>query len=344
LDSLTHTVLGACMGEAIAGKKLGKQAMLWGALANNIPDIDVVSSAWMTQVDSLLAHRGITHSFLFCLIFPLILAFVFARINKRLSLREWYLMFASGMIVHILIDALTCYGTGWFEPFSKSRVSLNVLFVADPFYTLPLLVGFFALIFMSMKSRKRKLWTRIALFTSTAYIFYAIVNKISINSIFRNQLKEQQISCNDWFSTPTPLNNFLWMLVARTDSGFYIGYRSVFDNDRHIDFHYRPCNDKLLANLPQDRDLINLKRFSKNFYVIEKHNDSLYFNDIRFGSVRGWDNPDADFVFRYALDKNANNDLVIQRGRLKVSGGEAVRSLFNRIKGNVTPLDKNNLK
>ena len=57
MDSLTHTVLGACLGQVIAGKKIGKKAMLWGAIANNIPDIDVITSAWMGQADSLLAHR-----------------------------------------------------------------------------------------------------------------------------------------------------------------------------------------------------------------------------------------------------------------------------------------------
>ena len=61
MDSLTHTVLGACLGQLIAGKKIGKKAMLWGAIANNIPDIDVITSAWMGQADSLLAHRGFTH-------------------------------------------------------------------------------------------------------------------------------------------------------------------------------------------------------------------------------------------------------------------------------------------
>ena len=67
MDSLTHTLLGACLGEVIAGKKIGKKAMLIGAIANNIPDIDVLSSLWMSQPDSLLAHRGFTHSVLFIL-------------------------------------------------------------------------------------------------------------------------------------------------------------------------------------------------------------------------------------------------------------------------------------
>ena len=78
MDSLTHTVIGACIGDAIAGKKIGKKAMLWGAIANNIPDIDVITSLYMNQADSLLAHRGFTHSILFALLLSPLLAFLFS--------------------------------------------------------------------------------------------------------------------------------------------------------------------------------------------------------------------------------------------------------------------------
>jgi inner membrane protein len=75
--------MGACIGDMVAGKKLGKQAMLWGALANNLPDIDVVAELWMDQPHTLLAHRGFTHSFLFVLIFTPMLAWVLKKIYSR---------------------------------------------------------------------------------------------------------------------------------------------------------------------------------------------------------------------------------------------------------------------
>ena len=66
MDSITHIALGACMGEAFAGKTLGKKAMIWGAIAQSIPDIDIVTSTWMNTSSNLLSHRGFTHSYLFC--------------------------------------------------------------------------------------------------------------------------------------------------------------------------------------------------------------------------------------------------------------------------------------
>jgi inner membrane protein len=44
MDSLTHIVTGACIGELFLGKQLGKKAMLWGAITQSLPDIDFVTS------------------------------------------------------------------------------------------------------------------------------------------------------------------------------------------------------------------------------------------------------------------------------------------------------------
>ena len=92
MDSITHIALGACMGEAFAGKQLGRKAMLWGALAQSIPDIDFLASFWMDTASNLLAHRGFTHSFLFCLISGLILALLAERWHRphNISLLKWF--------------------------------------------------------------------------------------------------------------------------------------------------------------------------------------------------------------------------------------------------------------
>ena len=82
MDSITHLALGACMGEAFAGKKLGKKAMLWGALAHSIPDIDFVAAFWLDTTSSLLAHRGITHSLLFCALIAVLMAWLAERWHR----------------------------------------------------------------------------------------------------------------------------------------------------------------------------------------------------------------------------------------------------------------------
>jgi inner membrane protein len=59
MDSLTQIVLGASVGEAVLGRKIGNKAMLYGAIAGTIPDLDVLSSYFTDTVTALEFHRGL---------------------------------------------------------------------------------------------------------------------------------------------------------------------------------------------------------------------------------------------------------------------------------------------
>jgi inner membrane protein len=79
MDSVTQIVLGAACGEAVAGKKLGNRAMLWGAVGGTIPDLDVLAALFTDQITSTSFHRGIMHSFLFAVLAPFALAWLVER-------------------------------------------------------------------------------------------------------------------------------------------------------------------------------------------------------------------------------------------------------------------------
>ena len=69
MDSLTQIILGAAVGEAVAGKKLGNKAAFWGAIAGTIPDLDVLIRHFAHPIDGALWHRGFSHSIVFALLF-----------------------------------------------------------------------------------------------------------------------------------------------------------------------------------------------------------------------------------------------------------------------------------
>ena len=50
MDSLTQIVLGGAVAELVAGKKMGNKAILWGAVAGTIPDLDVFASFFTLRV------------------------------------------------------------------------------------------------------------------------------------------------------------------------------------------------------------------------------------------------------------------------------------------------------
>lgn len=336
MDTITHIVLGACTGEAIAGKQLGKKALLIGAVVNTLPDCDVASNLWLDTDDGLLAHRGFTHSFVFVLLAATILALLFQRWYKKrnIGFNFWVSFFAFELFLHIFIDAFNAYGTGWFEPFSHYRVSMNTIFVADPFYTAWLLVAFLALIVLKRNSQARTWWVRFGLGISTLYFTYCVVNKIKTDTDIKDILKKEHVAYQTYFTTPTPLNDWLWYIVAGVDSGYYVGYYSVFDGKNQIDLHFFPKNDFLLDPYRQQEDVKHLVRFSKGLFTVEKWDGSLVFNDLRFGQMVGWYNPEEKFVFHYFLRQKEDNKMVVQRGRFAQWNWAVMKSLVKRIKGN----------
>ena len=169
---------------------------------------------------------------------------------------------------------------------------------------------------------------------SSLYLLYCLFNKAMINRDVKQILEKQNIQYSRYFTTPTTLQNWLWYVVAGNDSGYHIGYRSVFDSKKQIDFEYFPRNDFLLDSVEDTEALQKLKRFSQEFYTAEKWGDTLVFNDLRFGQIMGWQNPRNNFVFHYFLRDSTDNTLVVQRGRFSGWDRNAFTSLLKRIEGN----------
>lgn len=338
MDSLTHIVLGACIGEAFAGKQVGKKAMFWGALMQSLPDIDFIASFWLNPVNDLLAHRGFTHSFLFILLVTPLMALIAERVHRPhdISLKKWLTFFAAEMLVHIVLDAMNAYGTGWFEPFSHHRFGFNILFVADPLFSIWPGIAFVALLLMRNKNRQARLnWVRMSLLMCVFYLGFGVVSKLATDREVKQMAAKQNIHYTRYFSTPTPLNNILWYVILEDSAGYHLGYRSFFDRDTSMLFTYFPRNKELLKPVQDEEDTHRLIRFSQGYYTVEKWGDStLVFNDLRFGQMIGWNNPQAGFVFHYFMQSPDDNTLVIQRGRFSNWNKEAMLSLLRRMAGN----------
>ena len=195
MDSITHIALGAILGEALAGRQLGKKAMLLGAVAQSLPDIDFIASFWLDTAHDVAAHRGITHSLLFVAVVSLLFAWLGRRWWPRagMSFGRWWLFAGLELFIHILLDAFNAYGTGWFEPFSHYRLSFNVLFVADPFFSIGLGISFLALLFLRSSSRRRRFWIRFGLILPCCYLYYCLLNKYRIDKWAEQSLQAHQI-------------------------------------------------------------------------------------------------------------------------------------------------------
>ena len=335
MDSLTHIALGACIGEAFFEKGFGKKAMFWGMLAQSIPDIDFLASFWMTTPETLLAHRGFTHSILFGILIVPVFALIADRVHRphNISFMKWILFFAAEVFVHLFIDAFNNYGIGWFEPFSHHRFSFNTIYVADAFFSIWPGIAGCMLVILNRFHRSRTFWWRFGVFLPALYLGYCSINKLMIDHSVRKQFTEQQISHERYFTTPAPLQNWLWFVVAGDEKGYNVGYQSVFARDKPIHFEFFPRNDSLLMKVRDHEELQQLIRFSQQFYTVEKWHDTIVFNDLRFGQITGWYDPKQKFAFHYFLDYPADNDLVVQRGRFTGWNGETINAFWEKIAG-----------
>ena len=147
-------------------------------------------------------------------------------------------------------------------------------------------------------------------------------------------MQKEHIPHTKYFTTPAPLQNWRWFVVAGDEKGYYTGFHSVFDSKNEMEMRFFPRNDALLAPLKDEEEVLKLIRFSQGFYTIEKWSDTLIFNDLRFGQVTGWHSLDGKFAFHYFLQHPDDNKLVVQRGRFQDWNSETFKSLLKRIKGN----------
>lgn len=336
MDSFTHIVLGACIGEAIAGKKLGRKAMLIGAIAQSIPDIDFVTTFWLNDSKDIVAHRGITHSILFALVATFLFAWLLRYLFRKLKLswKTWFVLIGVNVFVHLLIDGFNAYGIGWLEPFSHHRFSFHILFVADPLFSVWPFIAFLALLVLKNKSPERRIWWRAGIGISCLYLAYAIVNKTIVDKSVRKNLMAQGISTKNYFTTPTPFNSWLWYVIAKDKNGYYVSYRSVFDSKKQMSFQYFSRNDSLLNLVHNKEEVKDMTRFANGFYTVDRRSDTTIFNVLRFGQVVGWHNPKEKFAFYYFLDCPGSNEVVAQRGRFEKWNAETISSFIKRIKGN----------
>lgn len=88
MDSISQIVLGASMGEVVLGRKLGNKAMFWGALGGTIPDLDIITSPFLSEIDSLVFHRGISHSIFFAILGGLGFGWLAYKLHKSIYYRN----------------------------------------------------------------------------------------------------------------------------------------------------------------------------------------------------------------------------------------------------------------
>ena len=145
MDTVTQIALGAAVGEATLGRKVGWRAQLWGGLCGLLPDLDVLWP-FADAVSAFTWHRGYTHSIAVIALATPLVAWAAVRIHPdtRPFLRGWLLLAFLALVTHPLLDCFTVYGTQVLLPFSDLPVAWSTVFIIDPAFTVPVALGVLA--------------------------------------------------------------------------------------------------------------------------------------------------------------------------------------------------------
>ena len=184
MDSLTQICLGAAVGEAYLGKKVGNKAILWGAVLGTVPDLDVIFQPLFSFVDGLVMHRGLSHSLLFFILSSPLFGRLIHKIHPTAaSVKQWSWFAFWVMFTHAILDCFTSWGTQLFWPLPM-RVAWNNIFVADLAYTLPLLICLIIVMTRKRDNPRRALINNIGIGLSSLYMMITIVNKQVAGNVF----------------------------------------------------------------------------------------------------------------------------------------------------------------
>jgi inner membrane protein len=288
MDSLTHILTGVAIGQVFSGENDRFKPLVWGAIAGNIPDLDVVFQPFISPESSMLFHRGFSHSLLLWALCSPLLALTVSKLCRGDGhcYFKWLKIISAAWFSHLFLDIFNTYGTGIFEPFSSARISYDAVNVYDLLLSVPLLITSTVFVFIIRKYNIKRMIALLSLMFSLCYISFSIAAKIMVESKARIQLAEKNIYPNRLISSPLPLSNLAWKIIAESHDSFYTGVYYGFWKDK-AEFDYLPKYKDEAEFFEKYDNFRKLKRFTKGWCLLdrtEKGDFVLY--DLRFSSLK----------------------------------------------------------
>jgi inner membrane protein len=334
MDSLTQAALGAAVAVATMGRRTAVwKAALWGAAWGTLPDLDAFIDHG-DPVRNMTYHRGNSHALFWLTLAALPLGALAARLHGEWPLwRRWWLAAWLSLVTHPLLDWMTVYGTQLLRPFTDTPYGMGSIFIIDPLYTVPLLVGVVAA--LAMRSPRGLRWNGVALALSTAYLGWSVAAQAHVRAVASASLARQGIQADRLLVTPTPFNTVLWRVVAVTPEAYHEGFRSLLDRpgDMHFDrFDRGMALDEPLAGVwAADR----MRWFARGFYRLSQVEGQARITDLRMGQ-------EPHYTFSFGVARRQGDAWVALQPPTAEGGrpddlGPAWRWLGRRVLGEPVP-------
>ena len=299
MDSLTQAVLGASVTVAVMGHRTSfAKAAAIGAIAGTLPDLDVV----IDHGDDLLnmvRHRAESHSLFFLALLSPLLGWLTNKWLQRKALPgtpshagRWTLAWLLTLTTHVVIDAMTSYGTQFLQPFTDHAYAVGSMFIIDPLYTVPLIVG---LVGAGLLARKGRAWgapNAWALAFSCAYLLWSVGAQQHVRTLAQKSLADQGIHNAQLWVYASPFNTVLWRMLAITPTHSYEGFYSLLDQGRQLPLTATERGQTDLQRWADVPAVQAMQRFTQGPIRMQVQADRVLLTDLRMGQE-----PHYSFVF-----------------------------------------------
>lgn len=298
MDSISQAVLGASVAGVCAPRGQRRKALLAGAVLGTLPDLDVFID-YGGAVENFTFHRAFSHSLFVLAPFAVLLWLLLRRFSA--TVREapypWLAAIGLALLTHPLLDAHTAYGTQLFWPLEVAPTFWATLFIIDPLYTLPLLIGTL-LAAVRPASRLTDGALRTGLLLSTAYVGWSWAAQGMVMQHVDDALAGMPVENGPVFLTPTPFNTLLWRIVVQTEDGYLEGFDSLAVDD-DLSFTAYDSDQAALEAATDLWAVARLRWFAQDFLRARVIDDRLVLSDLRMGL-------EPNYVFTHAVAVRGN--------------------------------------
>lgn len=282
MDSLTQVALGAAVAIAAMGRRTAVwKAALWGAIAGTLPDLDAFIDHG-DAIANMVQHRAQSHALLYLTLLSLPLAVLVARLHGETGLwRRWWLALWLALVTHPLLDFMTVYGTQLLRPFTDQPYGVGSIFIIDPLYTVPLLIG--VVLALAWRGPRGLQYNAAGLLLSTAYLAWSAGAQAVVTRTVEASLRAEGVTAQRVLVTPTPFNTVLWRAVAITDTEYREAFYAFADGNRPLRWTRHDRGAALAQRYANNVHVQRIARFSHGFFRMEERDGHVFITDLRMG-------------------------------------------------------------
>ena len=334
------------------GRRLGKRALLWGALFGILPELlEWLVSPMLDTARELACHHALAHSLPLAALGSWGIAQGLAKLWKPEKITKTE---AGGFVftvwcAHLLADCFSTEGAALLWPILNQRVTFNILNPFDLFFSIPLWVSAVWLIFLNEPkpkksrgkktpppSKRRKILTW-GLGLSAGYVLLAMGMKFIASTGFHADLTRRGVKFERRMESPTPFNFLLWRAVVDRGDALWVGYRTIFErHDTPVRWTVYPKGSEALAKIADLRETRTLTSITDGWWIARPNIKGAWLGDLRFCETRVWgskkDAVDSRLAKSWLIDAKKDGDRLWEIHPSQSAPGDLLR-MGRRITG-----------